>query len=253
MVLNIFKFIWLFIKQFPQWLFSKKSYQIEYEGQKLVFNPQSVDPFTFYEVYIDEQYDTKTRGSKNIIVDVGGNVGLYSLWATKKYHPKKIIAIEMDKQNCKYFQSTIETNNLQNSVQIINGAFYNKKTNVGEDYYSKFFNSCHKLDDKKKGSIKTITLSEIINLLKGKKIDLIKMDIEGSEKYLISDTNSVLLKKKVKEVAIEVHPQFGSSYDDMKNFLIKSGFKIIRKRFLNPMAGGRINIFNKWKTKIIFM
>jgi FkbM family methyltransferase len=144
----------------------------------------------------------------------------------------------MNKHNYSRLNNLVKINGLEDKVSTINTAFYKQETSLGQELSQPFLNSCHKLDDSKKGTIKTITLSNLLQIVDGRYVDIIKMDIEGSEKFLMSKENAVLLRKRVREIVIEVHPQLGCSVTDMSDFLKSSGFDIEYRRYINPMMGG---------------
>jgi FkbM family methyltransferase len=231
-------FLFFFIKYLRPWLLGRRIFDVYYENHKFKFLPRSIDIFTFYEVFLDRQYDTYSSNDSRIIFDIGANIGLYTLWAAKTYSPERIISVEMNKHNYSRLNNLVKINGLEDKVSTINTAFYKQETSLGQELSQPFLNSCHKLDDSKKGTIKTITLSNLLQIVDGRYVDIIKMDIEGSEKFLMSKENAVLLRKRVREIVIEVHPQLGCSVTDMSDFLKSSGFDIEYRRYINPMMGG---------------
>lgn len=80
-------------------------------------------------------------------------------------------------------------------------------------------------------SVQMHTLNYIMNMLGHDSIDLLKMDIEGSEFLVIPYILENGLSKNIQQICVEVHNRF---YDDgnimlknMFNLLEKNGYKII--------------------------
>jgi FkbM family methyltransferase len=231
-------FAYFVIKQLPKYIFGTKPYEVIHRGQTFIFHPRSIDPVTYLEVYTDEQYRLSQRLSGGNVVDVGANIGLFTLWAAKHYHAKHIVAVEMDYHNSDCVKAVVLKNKLAKVVTVINQAFYSKSAFVAENNQSTSLNSCHRIDENGIGAIPTITLAQIIALFHGAKIDILKMDIEGSEKHLLTKGNAELLKQYVKAIIIEVHPQFGCTFEEVAQFLTLAGFSVDHKKYLNLMVAG---------------
>lgn len=239
-IVKYFSFIYFFTKYLHLYFFSKNSYIAKYKNLKLIFNPRSVDPFTFFEIFIEEQYSPKNLKKTtefDLAVDLGANTGLFSLWAINKLKTKKIIAIEMNKKNSESLNKTIIANSLTNVVNI-NKAFYNTNTKVGEFDSSKFLNTCYRIDENKKGLLNTITLKDIFEINNGQIIDFLKVDIEGGEKYLLIDENKDLFRKKVKFCVIEAHSKIGCSKNEIINYLKNLDYTVYSKNYINFLSPG---------------
>jgi FkbM family methyltransferase len=213
----------------------KTPFPLDFWGLNFTIYPRSIDPATFFEVFIQKQYLPDGLNEASTVVDVGANIGFFSLWAIKVLHAKKIIAVEMDFNNFELLQKNLANNFPKTETILINKAFYKKPGTVGEsDHTSPTLNTCYRLNEKSGGNIKTITFNELVLLSKNKPIDLLKMDIEGSEKYLFSNENRKLIKNHVRYVAIETHPHLkGSTTNEMLKFLNEAGFSTKTKSYPN--------------------
>jgi FkbM family methyltransferase len=224
------------LRQLPAWLFSRMPYQVRHAGQTFIVNPRSIDLVTYYEIYVDDQYATHTQTPKKNIVDIGANVGLFSLWSIAYHGAKKVLAIEMNQHNIACIKSLIRANHLEKKITLIPKAFYHTHTLISEQASPGFLNSCHQIDDTTPGRIETITLADIVKRFAGQPIDLLKVDIEGAEKSLMTPAQGKLLSAHVREIILEVHPQYGCSVEDMVKFLTRHGFVIRQDKHLNPLA-----------------
>ena len=65
------------------------------------------------EVWLDEAYKLPINRRLTVVVDLGGNIGLTSLWLAKRYGCDKIIALEPSAQKHKSAEQTPRTNHDQ--------------------------------------------------------------------------------------------------------------------------------------------
>lgn len=164
-------------------------------------------------------------------VDVGANVGYYSLRIAKKYRNKavKIISIEAHPENFKALCDNIRCNNLT-TINAINRAasdhrgvetIYERVDNrnrVRSDSYSisdRFLSSSAGSSVVRSGGKHLpIQCDTLDNILGDNKVDVMKIDIEGAEILALKGaTNSLRLLRKI---IVEVH---GNNLDKIKNIL----------------------------------
>src|SRR4030042_3461411 len=114
-------------------------------------------------------------------VDVGAHFGYYSLLVSRCQKKTKIIAIEPVKENYEILKKNIKLNNIKNA-KLYNFAASNKKEikdfNLTEASDSAGFYEHPLTKTKKIIKVKSYPLDQI---LKNKKVDFIKIDVEGHE------------------------------------------------------------------------
>lgn len=209
-ILASFKIIKL-IKNWPTYfldffgLINKKFiYYYLRNGILIKLRANSTDRATFNEIFI---YDTYFKNFVKkikypLILDLGGHIGLFSLYISQFSKNSKIIAVEPDQENIDIFKENIKKNKL--NVEIIEGVIGNK---LG---VSNFFISKNKLSNSlfnKEGDMKktnSFTLEDIFKIKKLSKINILKMDIEGAEYFILNKKNSRLLKK-IETIVMEYH------------------------------------------------
>jgi len=144
-----------------------------------------------------------------IILDLGGNVGLFAIHVTP--WAEKIITVEPTPSHFALNeQLTSQFNNitrLQAAVSNITGT-------------TKFFlfesnSTMNSLIDRSGNFIMvdTITIPDIISKFKLKTVDFIKIDIEGSETIALDEHIISILSTKVAKILIEFHEVNGISYE----------------------------------------
>lgn len=164
----------------------------------------------------------------DVVIDVGANVGYYSLrLASKVGKNGKVIAIEADPKSCEILKENCKLNKISN-VKVYNYAANEKKGTITL-YTSEKHSGVNSIfeSDAKNSSIKvsSITLDELLE--DHSEINWIKMDIEGAEVNALKGSSHIL--KKTQNIIIEVHEHILSQNDqkpqDVMNILKESGFK----------------------------
>ena len=155
---------------------------------------------------IEEIYDMKTYDgipieSNNPILDLGAHIGLFSL-KFAKISEGKIYSFEPSKESFNILKRNIMTNSVKN-VEVFNLAV-SDKVGVLKLFLHKYSAANSLLAESNKFiKIKSTTLGDFIKRKKIKKIELIKVDIEGSEYGVLKSSINVL--KKTSKVILELH------------------------------------------------
>ncbi len=152
-----------------------------------------------------------------VILDCGANIGYSTIFFTNTYPDAQIYAIEPDKNNFKFLQyNTIFYDN----IHLINSAIWHSEacarlenTELGESGYMTV-----ETGEDDPNAFKTTTISKIMADNGINEIDLLKIDIEGSEKEVFCAGNVDEWLSKVKVLAIVLHDELraGASYEFFK-------------------------------------
>jgi len=163
----------------------------------------------------------------DVIVDVGANLGLFSLYA-QSFHPKKIFAFEPIKSTFDYL-----THNLQdyNNAVLINKAIgsvnkeslINIEKNSGQ---STLVDNQNITDSNPIGTemVITTTFNDFIHEYSVSYIDFLKIDCEGGELDLFTTIDKKFLKNSIKKIALEYHTSYIK--DIVLDILKSNSFKI---------------------------
>lgn len=138
----------------------------------------------------------------DIVFDIGANVGYYTVLASKKVGRRgKVFAFEPDPHNLTFLQKNQQINNCQN-VEIIEKAVADKD---GKSYFLQDTSNPgeSRLSNKGEITVETITLDTFISQKKIKKVDVIKIDIEGAEIQALKGGREFLKNSKNIKIFIE--------------------------------------------------
>lgn len=188
----------------------------------------------FWSIFVDECYRLWT-GSRTI-VDAGANIGVFSVWAARKLPRATFIAIEPHPETFSRLRHNIHANQLESRVQTRQFALSADTVDrempaAGESQRRALFPQ----DRSGTGEVvrvPSITLAELMARHQLPKIDLLKMDIEGSEwEVLLSTPASVLQRiRRMQFEFHEVHARFGYSKAALFTHLSNAGFSITECR-----------------------
>ncbi|MEI8364144.1 MAG: FkbM family methyltransferase [archaeon] len=136
----------------------------------------------------------------DIVIDIGGYHGLYSIAISRAVGPSgKIYVFEPNPDSFRILKENIQENNIKNIISI-NKAVYNKsgpfrffKKKAGSRIVARSFKTNTK---DSLITVQAITLSEFIRTNHINKIDFIKMDAEGSEVEITEDIKHIRLAQK---------------------------------------------------------
>jgi FkbM family methyltransferase len=140
---------------------------------------------------VKNQYDIqREKVADKVIVDAGSCEGTFSLLCLLQ-GAKKVIAIDPSKSMCEYFRKTAIDNGFGKSFQIIQAGLWDKKMKG----YTQNAQEIGTLSISKKGpDSEEIVLTALDSI--HKRVDLIKMDIEGAEKHALLGAKTCMKKYK---------------------------------------------------------
>lgn len=205
----------------------------------------------YKEVFFDKDYQTKQNLDNTTILDIGANVGVFSLWINDNYENTTVHSFEPVPD---LYKSTLE--NTQKCQKNNNHFIVNDfgLSNKNEDITIKYFPNAsglstafHDIDDKEAafGKMGNFLEKQVWHVVTRKQIDLnvkvrriedylvenninevslCKIDVEGSEENILKGFGSKI--NIVKEYIIEVENYRPGVLDRMKNMLSNYNIEI---------------------------
>ena len=186
-------------------------------------------PEILTEIYLQKIYHPYLIGTDGIFLDLGLNIGLWSLYATS--HAKQIYAFEPAKLNydlaCKNLQDNhiLNVKTYQKAISTDDGktTLYHS-SNTTSNSLSYIIN-----DTKEKEEVETIRLDTFVKQEKIEHIDLIKCDIEVTEEKLFASESFKNIVPITDKLVYEWHEWGVSNPNIINHGLIDLGFKHIKK------------------------
>ena len=191
----------------------------------------------------------------DVFLDIGANVGIYSLYAAKR--GIKVWAIEPESLNFAMLNLNIFDNELSSKVTALPlslhkeskidklnvynldwgealNSFNNTKNQFGKNFYPSF----------NQGSY-SIKLDELIDIIE--KVDHIKIDVDGNEGIILTGAIKTLKQKKIKSILIELDETL-SDYEFILKNLSSYGY-ILKSKVASPFHP---EIFGSTKNHIFY-
>lgn len=174
----------------------------------LYLRANCADLIVFDQVFISLSYG----GLENMlpiktVVDAGANIGLASVFFTKRLGQPSIVALEPEEKNVD--QAILNTKYL-NNVEIIMGALWHKSevvkiSNLESSGALGFQVESAAIQTDGVGGVQGYTVVDIMDTRGWEFLDLLKIDIEGAEKELFQNANAINWMKRVRIIVIELH------------------------------------------------
>jgi FkbM family methyltransferase len=206
---------------------------------------EPIDVVIFWLVFVRRHYPVNV--SDHVIVDVGANIGVLTIYAARQAPNARIIAIEPFPQTYDRLRNHVEENHLTDRVTVLNCAIAPDKgwgeMDSAEGIPSVYrrihsegtaaLNSRHRgvaaLDQLAGIPVQKRTLAEIFELIDASYVDLMKMNIHGSEYAVLLNTpTNVLLH--FRRIAVQYHELPAAANigkTQLFSNLGKSGFHLI--------------------------
>ena len=136
----------------------------------------------------------------DIVFDIGAHIGSFSVYAANK--GAKVYAFEPNKENYQRLLENIQMNGYQNMIKVYNHGIYNKEGEVGFSIHGQ--NSGGHSVDGGPEIIRVRRIEDIIAEENIEMINLIKIDVEGSEYEIFPGINQTTYEK-IDKIVGEYH------------------------------------------------
>lgn len=187
-----------------------------------------VDAHVLREIFYDKIYHKyiDRLGDTSVVLDIGGNIGAFSILAAKQNSKVRVYTYEPFEENFLLLKDNIALNGLENHINAFKNA-------IGGDTCEKIILSSgssgvSNLYEKrgKQVLIKMLSLKDVFLTNNIQVCDLLKIDCEGAEYEILYSTPQEIFDR-VKFICLEFHEKFGTGKGvELKAFLEKKGFHV---------------------------
>ncbi|MBB1286739.1 FkbM family methyltransferase [Flavisolibacter sp. BT320] len=195
------------------------------------------DFFTYEEVILRKSYDISFPFTPKTIIDGGGNIGLTAaFWATQ-YPEATIVTLEPDSGN---FEMLRRNTGAYPNIQPIQAGIWPKTGHLLVKDIGHGDNGLvvEETSPDTPGAVPALSIGDILAKMGWPTVDLLKLDVEGSEKEIFSHDYEQWLPK-VRVLIVEMH-------DRMKKGSSKAVFKTINQfDFSFEVAGENVVFTNE--------
>jgi FkbM family methyltransferase len=205
-------------------------------GLKCFYNASEQINGSISDVFFEKEYSLfydyqVARG--DFVIDVGAYVGLYSLLSAKLAGTDGlVVSIEPEFHSFALLTNNLKLNNLNRNtlarnlaLSDINGRrdFYVPKIASGSTFHLDHLLS-QTIRDYAKTSVETQTCDRLLETLKIRHVNIMKIDVEGAELSVLRGANDALRNCRVDRLVIEIHktvnkPQTVTGYLESRGYI----------------------------------
>ena len=199
--------------------FGFHAFSIRLDSGPFEFREKS-DVATFWQVFFRDVYPL--RPSDRLIVDAGGNIGAFSLYALLKLPECRVISIEPSPSSFARLMAALMANGVADRCTPIQAALgaTDGETTLTENGPSQFRRAGV-------GGV-TVRMVRLESVLPTEgEIDLLKMDTEGAEYDTLESASDATLAR-IRRIAMEYHPTDGAPHrwPALRERLVSAGFRV---------------------------
>ena len=234
-----------------RWFRKKDKYKYLYNNSCLYLNPaikmdllpgdvvsDSIALTGIYEHRKAKRLMQIARDGK-ILVDVGANLGFFSLLWASIDQKNKVVAFEASPRNIEFMKKNIAKNCLGNQISIFpkavgfeGGVLEFDIGNEEQTGWGGFTRS----KNNRTISVEVVSLDDVLHPYPI--IHLLKIDIEGADYWALKGCQKLLQEKRILEIMFEENKPrakaLGIEENACQNFLVNLGYKVIPEG--NPKA-----------------
>jgi FkbM family methyltransferase len=212
----------------------KNDYTLKFKNNlQIALKVNANTKWQIFEIVLKDCYHLRdlTDDPPKIIIDLGANIGVTSVYARSLFPRSKIFSFEPDMTCFPYLKKNIELNKFQKSIISYPLACYSQKA------VRRLINIKPDLSDLTcpwwiYNYKKATTLQEIFKKNSIQTCDLLKIDVEAAEyDILYSLPNSLL--ERIQRIYVEYHnldPNSNLNGSSLKKYLEKKNFKVKQRK-----------------------
>ncbi|MFY9580298.1 MAG: FkbM family methyltransferase [Gaiellaceae bacterium] len=192
----------------------------------VVARPGTSDRAAFDQVF-GGAYALDLPVEPRLIFDLGANVGYASVGFALRYRRARIVAVEPEPSNVTILRRNVAS---FDRVDVVEGAVWPRSETLVLEDPGKGHWGMRVSAGGVKGSVLGVTISELLVCSEAEFVDLVKVDIEGSELELFSAETGWL--QRVGALVVELHDRFRSGCEEtVERAIVQSGIRFRKLRY----------------------
>jgi FkbM family methyltransferase len=165
----------------------------------------TTDASVLRQVLVEKHYDLPVHIVPKVIVDAGANIGLSAVYFANKYPGATIIALEPEESNFQLLQKNVDP---YPQIRPVRAALWKENRQISlidprHGHHGFQTMEGTPADGKPSGLVQALTMDTLMARMEVESVDLLKIDIEGSEKEVFE--NSAKWMAQVGVIMAELH------------------------------------------------
>lgn len=203
-------------------------FEIPLPGGGVVCTTSPKEVGVFWQIFIHHCYRIPPHCVS--VVDAGANIGMFSLWFARQSPTARIISLEPFPKTFQLLQQNIRANALEGRVQVMQRALAAESGErqmiaFGESPTSRLLPRDLKSSGDPSFKVPCISLGDFLREQQIEMLDLLKMDVEGSEWEVLFSTPASVLRS-IRHILLEyheVHARFAYKPEQLFAYMANAG------------------------------
>jgi FkbM family methyltransferase len=201
------------------------------DGLTITMRKNYGDAMTLAEIFLDDCYARDVKIPDNpVVIDIGGFIGDFSLYAVKRLGARKVIVCEPSPRNWKLLVKNIANNGYEGRIEPVNKAVTdggNVMMNIDAPDECQCMVSAYYSSEQPLTSVPGISLGQLLRDYSLETVDLLKIDCEGGE-YAILESTPTEVFHCIRNIVFEYHQVEGAwaKLASVKDRLRREGYTL---------------------------
>jgi len=202
------------------------------DGLTITIRQNYSDAMTVAEIYLDHCYaHGLTLPSNPVVIDIGGFIGDFSLYAVKYLNARRVIVCEPSPRNWALLLKNIANNGYENLIEPVNKAVTadgrNTMMNIDAPDKCQSMVSAYDQGGQKLTTVPGVSLGELLRDHAPETVDLLKIDCEGGEFAILESIQSDEFSR-IRNIVFEYHQIEGvwAKLESVKQRLRHEGYAL---------------------------
>lgn len=207
------------------------------DGLTVTMRQNHGDAMTLAEIFLDNCYVRDLTLPHNpVVIDVGGFIGDFSLYAVKRLNARRVIVCEPSPRNWALLLKNIANNGYEDRIEPVNKAVTdggNAMMNIDAPDEWQCMVSAYCPSEQRLSAVPGISLSQLLRDHAVESVDLLKIDCEGGE-YAILETTPTDVLSRIRNIVFEYHDIDGgwARLESVNQRLRREGYTLHMRRGL---------------------
>jgi FkbM family methyltransferase len=191
-------------------------------ASRIVLRAFTTDVEAFVQVFLRQEYEVTLPFQPKLIIDGGANIGLTSLYFARKYPGATILAVEAERSNYEILRRNVESDP---RISPRHAAIWERTAMLGvyglrashpardsnkwgfmvADESAAAFTSAVREQAEKIDEVQGVSIGALLRTSGFDRIDILKLDVEGSEKEIFASAWRHDWLGRVRAIMIETH------------------------------------------------
>jgi len=179
-----------------------------HDGLIIALRRNYTDAAILAEIFVENCYiQGLSLPPRPVVIDVGGYIGDFALYAAKHLNALKVVVCEPSPHNWALLENNVARNNYQDRIEIVNKAVTSGgdvMMDVDAPQRGQAMVSAYGSATAVRKLVRGVTLADLMEQHKLDVVDLLKMDCEGGEYSILSNTPTETFRC-IRNIVFEYH------------------------------------------------